>query len=77
MQASTSAPVLKRLVTGYRCETDGCFEMALWLVSLGGKNFHWCAKHTKIGMRDQGRWGAQAPGTRELGGPGTKPVRPS
>lgn len=45
------------MVTGNRCEEQRCYEMALWLVTYNGVTSHWCAKHTRMFMRDRGVWG--------------------
>jgi hypothetical protein len=56
MKDSPAQPVLKRLDTGSRCDVRGCYEMAMWVISFGGKNYHWCAKHTRKNMRHSERW---------------------
>ena len=57
MKGRTSQALLERLITGGRCEVEGCYEMAVWLVSFNEEAAHWCPKHTRINMRDVGQWG--------------------
>ncbi len=47
---------LQRVVTGNRCEVIGCYEMAIWMVSYGSKLHHWCARHTRVNMREPSLW---------------------
>jgi hypothetical protein len=66
MQSSASQATLARSVTGCKCDVQGCYDIALWKVSRGDESFHWCAKHTRVSMRDAERWNrvrAQAPAT--------------
>ena len=48
--------LVQRLITGYRCETQGCYEMAQWLVTHDETAHHWCARHTRGFMRDKMMW---------------------
>jgi hypothetical protein len=48
---------LLRLVTGNNCEAQGCIELAVWRLSFKGDTSHFCAKHTRVQMRDPGRKG--------------------
>ncbi len=57
IRSSAAQAVLERMVTGERCEVKGCYENAIWLVSLNDDAFHWCPRHTKMRMRDASRWG--------------------
>jgi hypothetical protein len=56
MKSATSQTGLQRLVTGRRCEVQGCYNMALWLVLFESEASHWCSKHTRIFMRDASLW---------------------
>jgi hypothetical protein len=56
MRSATSQAGLQRLVTGHRCEVQGCYRMALWLVSFESETSHWCSKHTRVFMRDVSFW---------------------
>ena len=56
MRNATTQTGLKRLVTGGRCEAQGCHEIALWLVSFESETSHWCLKHTRTFMRDTRYW---------------------
>ena len=47
---------LSTVVTGSRCDARGCYEMAAWVVSFQGKEYHLCVKHTNRAMRDGERW---------------------
>ena len=53
MRSSTSQAGIQRMVTGNRCEEQRCGEIALWLVTYNGKTSHWCAKHTRMFMRNR------------------------
>ena len=56
MRSTTSQSGIHRIDTGNRCEEQGCYEIALWLVTFNGTTSHWCAKHTRIFMRDKKVW---------------------
>jgi hypothetical protein len=56
MSTSAAQAILERVVTGERCDVFGCYELAVWLVCYGKETSHWCPKHTRIQMRDSGRW---------------------
>jgi hypothetical protein len=51
MQSRAQQTGIQRVVTGNRCEVQGCYEMALWLVSYRDDTSHLCAKHTRSAMR--------------------------
>ena len=57
MQNATSQTGLQRLVTGNRCDVQGCYQMALWLVSFKGESSHRCLKHTMMLMQKASRKG--------------------
>jgi len=57
MRSTTSQAEIQRMVTGNRCEEQRCCEMALWLVTYNGATSHWCAKHTRMFMRNRSVWG--------------------
>ena len=52
MRTATTQGIVQRLVTGNRCELQGCYEMAFWLVTFGSDTSHRCPKHTREYMRD-------------------------
>jgi hypothetical protein len=56
MRSTAFQTGLRRLATGFRCEAQGCYEVALWLVSFESETSHWCSKHTRIFMRDASIW---------------------
>ena len=56
MQGPRTHPSLKRQDTSSRCDVQGCYEMAMWLISFRGKDYRWCAKHTRKNMRESERW---------------------
>jgi hypothetical protein len=56
MRSAMSQAGLRRQVTGHKCEVQGCYEVALWLVSFGSETSHWCSRHTRIFMRDASLW---------------------
>jgi len=56
MRSWTSQAMLERLITGERCEVEGCYDLAVWLVSFDDEASHWCSKHTRIKMRDASHW---------------------
>jgi len=60
MYASIEEPPLRRLVTGTRCQVQGCYEIAFWMVRSDDEESHLCAKHTRISMRDSARWAGDA-----------------
>jgi hypothetical protein len=51
MQSRVQQTGLQRVITGNRCEVQGCYQMALWLISYGAETSHLCAKHTRTAMR--------------------------
>ncbi len=51
MRSETEQFGLQRLVTGNRCEVQGCYEVALWLLRNKDATKHLCAKHTRSSMR--------------------------
>ena len=57
MRSSMEETGLLRLVTGNNCEAQGCIELAVWRLSFKGDTSHFCAKHTRVQMRDPGRKG--------------------
>jgi len=56
MRSWTSKALIERLVTGDGCEVKGCYELAIWLVSFNDETAHWCARHTRMMMRDVNHW---------------------
>jgi hypothetical protein len=59
MESTNAAPTsakIQKLVTGFRCEEIGCYDMAAWFAVSGSLSFHWCSKHTKRYMRDGEFW---------------------
>ena len=58
----TSQMGIQRLVTGNRCEAQGCYKMALWLVSIKSETSHWCVKHTNDYMRKAAKRTGGTPG---------------
>ena len=56
MWSSTELASIERLVTGDRCESKECHDMAIWLVSFRDEAFHWCSKHTRMQMRKATFW---------------------
>ncbi len=46
MRNETSQTALRRLVTGNTCDVQGCYDMALWVVSYKEQSSHRCLKHT-------------------------------
>ncbi|HXW37008.1 MAG TPA: hypothetical protein VEJ36_03785 [Nitrososphaerales archaeon] len=52
---------VQKLVTGFRCEELGCYEMAFWYVTAGQSSFHWCSKHTNKRMKDSQFWESRIP----------------
>ena len=47
---------MQALVTGGKCEEDGCIERARWYVSRGSDSFHWCSMHTVTSMEERDFW---------------------
>jgi hypothetical protein len=68
MRSATSQAGLKRLITGHRCEVQGCYALAHWLVSFESETSHWCSKHTHIFMRDARLWKKKASNVEGLRG---------
>jgi len=60
MRSQVTQAFLERFVTGETCELKGCYNLAVWLVSFNDQTSHWCSKHTRMHMRDQGHWGSPA-----------------
>lgn len=56
MQSRTQLTGLQRVVTGNRCEVQGCYQMALWLVTCKEETSHLCGKHTRSSMRNISLW---------------------
>ncbi len=56
MRSWTTQATLERLDTGDSCEVKGCYELGVWLVSFNGESSHLCSKHTRMQMRNTGRW---------------------
>jgi hypothetical protein len=56
MRSKTWHAGLQRVITGNRCEVQGCYEMALWLVTFKDENSHLCGKHTRSCMRNMSFW---------------------
>ncbi len=59
MRTSIEKGALERRVTGQKCEVSGCYGLATWLITFDGDTSHWCSKHTRIRMREPGRWGGK------------------
>ena len=56
MRTSATMALLERLDTGSRCEEMGCYEEAVWLITFKDEAVHLCSKHTRMQMRNAGRW---------------------
>ncbi len=48
--------MMQRLVTGFRCEKQSCFEQAEWFVTFDDHAYHWCGKHAVLQMEDKSFW---------------------
>jgi hypothetical protein len=47
---------IQALVTGGRCEEEGCRRKAEWYVNRGKESFHWCPMHTIACMDEKDYW---------------------
>ena len=56
MRSWAAEASIERRVTGDRCEEKGCYGTAIWLISFNGETTHLCSKHTRMQMRETGRW---------------------
>jgi len=56
MDGSSAPAALRRLDSMTRCDVQGCYDMAVWLISFNGKDYRWCTKHTRKKMREAQRW---------------------